>query len=331
MALEGPRFDVVRGLRTRGRTWIGARLAPGLDLADCPLVLVHARNGRTLNTTARDGLAAAIGEAGLGLSPHHWDELEVRWDRIQEPVAALDTAMGGDQALTRLRAVLDDADTRSHLCGPGAGEAQAKAWSRLLPKLDPDPRRARQLEAARDAVLNTTTMPTQSDLGPWQDGANSMGVAAAFKAGDMAGLAQAAWNAQLRRAYTDLHPWVLVNPMTAVDSSAVMNLKMAVMQMLRNKQHVDDSATSHPLWPAVQQVAMNGSYDGSAHLEAAKALEDSGELELAWGATMGAAYFAHQVAKSSVRPAFDAARALAKRQDWGVITEHLDRVAAATD
>ncbi len=325
---DSARFQFVPALRTTGKSWIGARLVPGLAVADCPLVIAEARDARTLASTARDGLAMALGEVTRSYAPHAWAALDADWPRFEGPISALDAAMGGSQATARLRELLDSARFRDLLGEERSGDALAPVWHQLRSTLDPDAGHRAMLDAARASVEQERVVEVSGDPGPFADAAASLGfVAEHLYERDTAG-PERAWRVGVRTTSSDVFEPGGVRP-DQPNGRRARGATAAARAVLERGGQATYGA--HPLWNATEALATDGGYDGREHLAAAKVLEDQGEALLAWGAIECAAWLAVSLGKSSALPAFHAARALARRQDWHVITEHLDRIAAARD
>jgi hypothetical protein len=241
----------------------------------------------------------------------------------------LHRALGGTDELGAIERIIhDDAIQQSVIYRGGDRTQVEQAASRVLRTLDDDTAHVRyrdQLDALqrkeRPAVLD------YSKFGAWRGaGAANAFIAMEYRALDAA-LVHAAW--EVLRGPAALDTGILSKPSQLPEMADVpladQVVHVAAVRLADERAPIPPDWRQHPLFEASLVLAREGrSYDGAAHVTAARTLDAADDPELAFSALQSASFWSRCAHGKAAADVLNAARALIEKRGWRELSQLVD-------
>ena len=303
---------------------IGLRLRPGTPLGQSPVVITSAAEAVTL--CARPAVLVptqifarmVIGEprwsAVAGLSTAKW-----------ESAVALHRALGGEDDLSELRSVAADRSLATRVGNRDDEHGRLRALAEIYTRLDPAPETAVYWRYAAAVAVARTNATEPPRAGCW----NPALAALAFWA-SRGGSTEAARSVELDAA------WEMMQYPPGLDTSRdgtgvtltpssykSVDLLISAAKVVDERRH--RAWAADPRLPAVQALAGINPPDGTAYLEAARALAHDGDAAGAFDALTAAAYWSYRADGTALPAALDAAIDVARHSGAADIADALEQ------
>lgn len=294
------------GTTTSG-CWLGVRRLPQLPREACPVLLCHGPNAVTVATQLRMALPILVWRLGPLSDPGQTETLRRSWAGIEDQLAACAGAVGGVEALQRIRQWLDadrdpDLDARDP---PSRGLA---AGARIMGQLDPGQQAFRQHVVA---LAETPDMLLQFDAvgAAWQHAL--LATAYSARPGD----SDRAWGLAGALPSLDLAGRIGVGHVLNVKIAAALPALAASVALRQPRRG--------PLERVLQAICAaqtaGTAYDGHAHIEAAARASIDGDHHAAWQLLGAAGYWSACAQRKADPVIHEAARAVAKQVGYGAL------------
>jgi hypothetical protein len=289
---------------------IGARLRPGRAVTESAIVCALGPSSVTLAPAPRFLVPGLVLRSVRG-NRKRWRRVRELLDVEWRELAALHASLGAEDQLERFRALIEDDLLGARITAEHRNEqvqAVADAWVRL----DDSPTAGHFAEAIR-TVLAGGVPNVHRSYGAWRTA--------------VAGMCSAATTSDFAQWW-----WALVSESPGVDAAVMPHgapelVAAAQLQQdaARRLAELDGPWQADLLWPAVDALARAirpHLYNGLAHVEAARALDEAAQPERAWDALESAAYWAVTAGHTPYQ-IMSAARWLAEKNGWVALAENL--------
>ncbi len=320
--------------RTTTDQVIGIRLVPGTALSESPVVMLAEHEVETFVSKPAFLLTRLL-FPGSVLKPESWDMRRDMSESAWRELEALHAALGGDDQLAAIKAVLHDTNLRE-VCVNGFTDPVrfAAALPDILPRLDSAAETLLYYDYAKKAVASFEAPLPLPDVKCWQAAA----AAIAFitnQGEDDSGKPNAL---ELPAAWEVFHqPPALdsfqahrpsLNPRPVGKSQSRLSLDVAKVLATRQSEAPTDWK-EHPLWQAALAIAADeNGYSGKAHMDAVTELKKAGNLEEAFTALGASAYWFRVHIKKPFPQLLNAAWLLARESGWAETAEALERISS---
>jgi hypothetical protein len=305
---------------------LGRRLQPGVAVLESPLLLASG----TTTTTAGAQVAAAARFAvfdGTLATPKARRMYAPYHPENRQWLAELHSRLGSDEM-----SCFDEVASDERLMTPSylEGTEQTETLlAELYRRLDPDPVLHAYLDWALPVVVahkrGTPALPEPppEGLGAWRVAADALFFRVLHEREDAAPRqrAEAAWRLMRNPPGMDCGTKTVSLFRRCMGEQGMM--AAAVVRLVSSRAHLPAEIGDDPLFPAIEAAREPG-YDGRAHMLAAGAFYEAGELVRAWEALMHATYWL--VAGTGQRwrwPLMPSLIALAQKAGWQDIEEVL--------
>ena len=303
---------------------VGLRLTPNLPLHESPVVELFGHEALTVASRPAYLVPAMIlrgALAGVDIWKAQADRSEEVWGDLE----AMHGALGGDDGLSRVRALLGDKALREAACGIDTFRSVA---GDLFSRAD----RAPETVAFRAYVQQATETHAAAlplpDVGCWRAAAASVALLsngmAEWKGSRLDDQLAAAWEVCLQPPGLDSFqvgsPSHLIGP-TSQSHETVAN---AARLLVANAARLPAGWISDSRWEATRALAESTRYNGGPHMDAAGLLAAAGRSEQALTCLISSAYWMRVATSEPFEPLFQAARILAHESQWTEIADALD-------
>lgn len=313
-------------LKIFGQEVVGVRLLPNRSILESPVVICSGNQIITASTTLASAIPMLIYRYSLYEQPKRWKIICDRWSQIEDELIALHSALGGHDRLKGIRSLLFDEQIYSQSNQPNAFQESVRE---SLDILDQSPEHLLYRKYVHQAILtHTATIPLPKGFGCWTNAAKII-----------------AFQANLSRKYDIEFPllaaWEVVNMPASVDTgttreiqhlfrsggNADLRIYKAVEFLYQYQDKVPTEWQEDPIWKATMMLAEHGqNYNGIAHIETAKHLDEQGQPERAFDALISAAFWSYNYQGKALNTTIEAAYYLASKYGWEEIYAILDQL-----
>lgn len=315
----------------RYRHSYAVRLAGGASIESNSLVIVTFNTMLTVAGSLATAVPMSVFRKRLFDNPEGWQVVYEQWDRIEPALIRLHRFLGGTDDLAALRDVIMDGDLREQVNLSAQGKLDKGSISvTILERLDPSQEHLtfrRFIRALGDEL--TTRSPSLESMGPWRRAAAAAALMAYEKHRQcFPHVLEAAWELMRGSAGLDTDVLGVHQVPTGSGRSSDMTLELAIRILHENRDAVPGDWKQDPIWRATMKLVEAGrAYDGYAHVEAARDLDEAGHPLRAMDALQSAAFWSTTHHAQPLAPVFEAVHSLAASQGWGDLVEYMSHLA----
>lgn len=296
----------------------GLRVIPGVPLERSPVVKVVENQVKTVVSRVAQ-LIPFVVFPGTVLAAKYWDAVLEQPEVVWTELRVVHRALGGDDDLAGIRALLGRAELRDALVIGKSTDALIPSLATAYRAIDPAPETRTYLEYLARAVTDGDAPLPLPEVGVWRAAAASVAFSAAALDEELADTRMPASAWELLRAPSGLDCFQGDTPMFVVEPNGSTRQMVEAAELLSSGEgHLDASWSSDPWWPAIMALGSAGdSYDGAAHLDASLALKRAGRGAEAFAALAGAACWYARRGAGPLESSGPAAIALCDELGWG--------------
>ncbi|MDZ8065577.1 MAG: hypothetical protein RMY64_08040 [Nostoc sp. DedQUE08] len=312
---------------TFGKEIVGIRLLPGKVLAQSPVVVCSQNQIVTVSTSLSTALPMLIYRYKLYKLRRGKESLRELWPEVKDELIELHVAMGGEDHLEGLESVIFD--DKLYPQSDNAAVVQEAACE-SLERLDSNPQHLLYRKYLHQAITKqVVAIPLPDRLGTWRNAAAVVALQISNQLKKNIEEQQlAAWEVAKLPASIDTSTSRTIEHIFKLGGNADLRVAKAAQILVKQQDSVLQEWKRDPIWTATITLANEGkTYNGLAHVEAAKNLDESGEPARAFDALISAAFWSYNFQGEALISVVDAARYLATQHEWEEISEILENLA----
>jgi hypothetical protein len=309
--------------------WIGVRIVPGVNMAECPVVSVNRFGATTISPTLKNLIPNWI--LYTQIDAENWLFIQQEWASAKADLLEIHLKLGGEQALfERFEAYLND---DSNFSRPNYLQPKSRAIEYL--QVDRSVETTRFRSCIQNLINNENDLPDFSnDFGAWTDFARSVISARAYtlranKQRSLTDTVQSLWLGFDKSAPFDSDIGQPLQFHIARDpADRLRSLALAVTEPWPDEAGIPDRIQNDPLFPAAQALGRAEhafSYRGVEHMEAAAKLDiEYGDGRRSYEALISASFWSAMSLGFPYPQAYQAAFHLSQKYRWDEMSEMLE-------